>query len=102
MLSFILLMCIISFNVKKIDTFTTEGTTYAFEILEGANEKAKLQFENNLDLRSIIPKQFQDINKFRDININVYEFPEGISIKPCKYPDKYVNYFKFNNMKILM
>lgn len=102
MLSFILVLCIIGFNVKKINTFTTENAMYSFEIQEQKKYKyhaddepntKTLSLENNLDL---IPKQFRDINKFGDININVYEFPDDISMKPCKYRDKYSNCFKFN------
>lgn len=101
MLSFVLFMCIIGLNVKNIDTVTTEEAMYAYEIFQEKffksnvnskiSNKAKLNFENNLDLMSIIPKQYQDINKFGDININVYEVPQDVSMKPCKYRNKCFN-----------
>lgn len=101
MLSFALVMCIIGLSVKEIDTFTTEEAMYAYEIFEEKkikndvnsqiSKKAKLNFENNLDLMSMIPKQYQDINKFGDININVYEVPQDVSMKPCKYRNKCFN-----------
>lgn len=108
MVSLIIVVCIIGFNVKKIDTFTTEDATYAFEIeeknyknhvIKEVNEKAKLHFENSLDLMSIISKQLLDVNKFSDININVYELPLDVSVKPCKYRYIYIKCFsklKFN------
>lgn len=98
MLSLIGVVCILGFNINKVDTFTAEDATFAFEIFDdneyknnGSNEKSKLRFENNLDIGALIPKQLHNINEFKNININVYEFPEDISMKPCKYRDKYLN-----------
>lgn len=100
MLSFILVVCIIAFNFKKIDTHTTEDAMYAFEIIQEkkyknvnneANKESNLRFVNNLDLKTLIPKQIVDFNKFSDININVFEIPEDKSMKPCKYGKKCFN-----------
>lgn len=109
MLSLILVLFIIGFNITfttEIDTFTTEDPMFAFEVIEvnkhknetnsEPNKKAQLYFDNNLDVKSIIPKEFRDMNKFGDININVYEFPEDNSMKPCKYKYKCINCFKIN------
>lgn len=95
MLSFILVVCIIGFNIKKIYTFPTEDALYAFEIVDErkyrnnenneANKETKIHFTNNLDLMSLLPQQLLDINKIADVNVNIFEFPADISMKPCKY-----------------
>lgn len=102
MLSLILVVCIMNFNVKKIYTFTTEDAMYVFEVINKekyknhiyspGNEKEKLHFDNNLGVMFIILKQFLDINKLGESNINIYKLPRDVSMKPRKYRNKRFNY----------
>lgn len=102
MLSLIMVVCIMNFNVKKIYTFTAEDSMYVFEVIDKEkyknhiynqeNEKEPLHFENNLGVMFIIPKQFLDINKLEESNINIYELPRDVSMKPRKYRNKRFNY----------